>query len=198
MKDENGIPVGLYGKNAEVYHSDVSWGKICNKVTFLRAKITPTVGGDTWYADATTAYDDLDENWKKRIQGLQAHYTYLKFRPWVPGVEDKSEVFADIAEGSIHPVVAIHRLTKKKMIFANEGHTDYIVGVSKEESDEILDYLFKHVDSEKYRYIHRWKPFEAVLWDNRALHHRATDPPEEDRYLVRTTVIDDYEPVEEL
>lgn len=55
----------------------------------------------------------------------------------------------------------------KKNIFANRGHTASVNGVSKEESDEILQILFDQVNLPQYLYIHKWADEDAVLWDNR-------------------------------
>ena len=40
-------------------------------------------------------------------------------------------------------------------------------GVSKEESDEILGFLYNHIQLPQFRYIHKWLEYDAVLWDNR-------------------------------
>jgi taurine dioxygenase len=173
-------------------------GEYANKITLLCAKIVPSVGGETYYANSTAAYEDLSDEWKARLKGLKGHFTYLKYRPWVPEMDEESKDFNELRQGTIHPLVRTHILTKNKVIFASEGHTDYVVGVSKEESDEILNFLFKHVDDPKYRYVHYWEKGDAVLWDNRSLQHRATEAPPEDRYLVRTTIIDEYQAVEDL
>jgi hypothetical protein len=68
--------------------------------------------------------------------------------------------------------------------------------MSLEESQELLDYLFTHTSQSKYQYIHYWEDNDAVLWDNRAVHHRATSAPNTPRKLVRTTVMGEFPPQE--
>ena len=39
--------------------------------------------------------------------------------------------------------------------------------MTDEESEEVLNYLYNQVDDRKYLYIHKWKEYDALLWDNR-------------------------------
>ena len=55
----------------------------------------------------------------------------------------------------------------KKNIYANVGHTRAVFNVTNEESEEILGYLFNQVNNTKYLYIHKWREYDALLWDNR-------------------------------
>lgn len=38
--------------------------------------------------------------------------------------------------------------------------------MTNEESEEILGYLFNQVNDTKYLYIHKWREYDALLWDN--------------------------------
>jgi alpha-ketoglutarate-dependent taurine dioxygenase len=91
-----------------------------------------------------------------------------------------------------------HPVTGKKNIYANRAHTVTVSGVSAEESEEILTALFSAVSQPAVRYEHRWRAGDALLWDNRALQHRATPAPAQPRRLVRTTVSNDDAPRENI
>ena len=43
-----------------------------------------------------------------------------------------------------HPVVRTHPETGKKILFVNWTYTQRIIGLDKEESDEILNKIFEH------------------------------------------------------
>ena len=91
-----------------------------------------------------------------------------------------------------------HPVTGKKNIYANRAHTVLVSGVSAEESEELLAGLFAAVSQPALRYEHRWRAGDALLWDNRALQHRATPAPAQPRRLVRTTVSNEDPPRENI
>lgn len=117
----------------------------------------------------------------------------MKFRDRIPGTTDEEHEY--LKQGADHPIISTHPETGKKNIFANPGHCASVNGKTPEESKELLDYLFNHLANPKYLYSHQWKENDAVLWDNRAVQHRAT-PCAYARKLVRTTVIGDDVPRE--
>lgn len=188
--------IGLNGEHVENFHTDLSWSEMPNLVTLLRSEVRPSVGGDTHYADTVTAYEELPAAWKERVAGRTTHNSYLKFRESVPGTTE--EVHAYLLKGHNHPLVSTHPVTGKKNIFANPGHTESVNDVTKEESEEILSFIFAHVQQDRFRYIHQWQDGDAVLWDNRAVQHKATPAPAQPRKLVRTTVVNSDVPREQL
>jgi len=191
----NGAPTGLSGEHVENYHSDLSWNDLPTKITFLKGEILPENEGHTYFADSTRAYDALSDAMQERLRGVDAHYSYMKFRDTIPGVSP--EAFAHIKAGSTHPLIATHPTTGNKSIYANIAHTIYVKGVSAEESTEILEVLFEIVNRPEYIYVHKWSKGDMVMWDNRATQHKATPCPSA-RKLIRTTVKNDHPPVYEL
>ena len=58
------------------------------------------------------------------------------------------------------------------------------------ESQDLLDEIYEYIDNESHVYSHIWKPYDLIMWDNRAVLHRATPIKGkiEKRLMVRTTV----------
>ena len=66
---------------------------------------------------------------------------------------------------------------------------DHIVGVSADESRELLDELLAWTTQSRFCYTHDWTVGDAVLWDNTAVLHRALPyDPSSDRMLRRTHI----------
>ncbi len=59
------------------------------------------------------------------------------------------------------------------------------------ESAELLGYLFKHQQQEKYFYAHAWAQGDVLMWDNVGTVHKAVADyrPDEPRYMRRVQVM---------
>ncbi len=196
IRNSSGGVTGLNGDHVENFHTDLSWYHLPTKVTFLKSEILPLVGGDTHYVDTTAAYQSLSDDFKGIVRGLKGHFSYLKFRDEVPGITSADKVYLD--NGQDHPLITCHPETGAKNIYANPAHTVSVIGKSMAESQEILDHLFRVIENPEFRYVHKWSDSDAVLWDNRAMQHKATPAPNTPRRLVRTTVSNDEVPKEEV
>jgi hypothetical protein len=76
----------------------------------------------------------------------------------------------------VHPVVRIHPETGRKGLFVNQNFTKWIFGVSRIESESLLDLLHRHCTQvPEFAVRHAWQPGDVAFWDNRATLHYATD-----------------------
>jgi taurine dioxygenase len=67
--------------------------------------------------------------------------------------------------------------------------TESIVGLSSQESDDLLNMLFNHQENKKFMYEHIWSIGDLLIWDNRCvLHARTNFDASELRKLRRITV----------
>ena len=73
----------------------------------------------------------------------------------------------------VHPVIATHPITGRKVVYVAEGMTKAILGFSETESRETIEFLWKHTVEDRFVYRHRWQVGDLVIWDNRATLHRA-------------------------
>ncbi|MFQ6330930.1 TauD/TfdA dioxygenase family protein [Nocardia sp. CWNU-33] len=154
------------------WHNDVTWHELPSFAAVLRAVEVPAVGGDTLWADMAAAYDLLPENIRARIDPLVAEHDWINsfgrfmpaetvdmLRPQFPAVE--------------HPVVRVIPETGRRVLFANSGFTQRIVGISEAESNELLTMLFRHVQRPEFQVRLRWQPNTVAMWDNRTCQHYA-------------------------
>lgn len=93
-----------------------------------------------------------------------------------------------------HRLVQIHEGSGRATLYVG-AHLHHIEGMDEKESVELRDMLNKHATQPKYMYTFEWEqPGDIVMWDNRALLHRAaggTFGGKFRRDLRRTTVHDD-------
>ena len=89
---------------------------------------------------------------------------------------------------AVHPVIAVHPVTGRKVIFVNVNYTERILGLEPAESDQILRMLYDHVKQPQFQCRFRWTPHAIAIWDNRALQHCAVADYTERRLMHRCLV----------
>jgi alpha-ketoglutarate-dependent taurine dioxygenase len=188
----NGEPIGLVDAG-KYWHSDLSYMAEPSLGSLLHAQVLPKDGGDTLFVNMHAAYDALPEPVKQRIASLSAEHSYLARNAYQNQLHPERPAL-DAAQAAsvppvIQPVVRVHPGNKRPALFVNEGFTTRIVGLERDESDALLQLLFRHSTGPRFIYRHRWQPHDLVFWDNRATMHLATGcPADQPRTLYRTTV----------
>jgi len=76
---------------------------------------------------------------------------------------------------ALHPVVRTHPENGRNGLFVNQQFTQTILGLSKNESNAILEMLYRHCQQPEYTCRFRWHPGSVAFWDNRATLHYALD-----------------------
>jgi len=100
--------------------------------------------------------------------------------------------YEDIYPPVTHPVVRVHPVTGRKVIFVNPQFTLHIKGMEPAESDHLLDFLYSRTLINEYQYRHRWQPEMVVFWDNRCVQHSAVhDYYPQRRLMERVTICGD-------
>ena len=194
--DEEGHPVminGDLGSYEVVWHSDNSYVEQPPAGSMLYARIIPTRGGETFFSNQYQAYDELSGDLKQAIAGRhQVHDASRNsagiLRPTVKLPTTPEEVL-----GPQHPLVRVHPVTGKKALYLGRRRdwpSNYIVGLSNSDSEQLLDALWAHATQPKYAWGHRdWRVGDLVLWDNRcAMHYRSEVDSTQVRLLYRTVI----------
>lgn len=155
----------------EDWHADVTCDGEPPMASMLHITEIPEIGcgGDTLFANMCLAYELLSAPMKSFLGGLAAVHDGAK--PWVGAYGYKpDQPFAKNA----HPVVVRHPETGQKLLYVNRGFTTHIEGLSRAESDAILELLYRHIEANPVITCRvRWTPNTLVLWDNRATQHHA-------------------------
>ena len=158
--------------NGEFWHSDVSCDSEPPLGTMLQLHILPESGGDTMFSNMNLAFEKLSDPLKHFLSNLKAVHEsehIYKGRYSDRGKKDNEINYPQ----STHPIVRTHPETNKKSIFVNRTFTTRIEGLSKIESDNILEFLFNHCESLEFQIRYKWNLNDLVFWDNRCAMHRA-------------------------
>jgi taurine dioxygenase len=185
--DETNAPFGT-----DVWHSDETFRAEPPMATVLCAKEVPAVGGDTMFVSMAAAYDGLSERMKDFISGLEAIHDLKPFRAVFGNSEEerkKLQQFELMYPPQVHPVVRIHPVSGRKVLFVNPQFTIAIKDMDERESRSLLDTLFYQALVPEYQFRHRWAPHTIAMWDNRSTQHYAVnDYYPQRRYMERVTI----------
>jgi alpha-ketoglutarate-dependent 2,4-dichlorophenoxyacetate dioxygenase len=185
----------LFSLGNQLWHSDSSFKPTPAKYSLLHARVLPSKDGNTEFADMRAAYDALDEEMKAEINDLVCEHSQIYSRG-VLGFD-----FTEEEQLKNPPVpqrlVRRHPGSGRRSIFLS-AHAGAIRGMPMPEARALLRDLTEHATQRKFVYAHQWRLGDLVMWDNRAMMHRARRyDPSEVRELHRTTVADDRPTLEQ-
>ena len=188
-----------------LWHTDTSYLQEPPKATVLYAVEVPEVGGDTLFADARAAWDDLSPGFQRLLGPLRGIFSpalvhgaggaYADSRART----DLGERYAVDAESAasevVHPLIRSHSETGRRSIYASLAHTLRIEGMTREESLPLLTQLAEHATRECYVTRLQWTPGTVAIWDNRCLFHFALNDYQGSRRHVRRVIVAGERPV---
>ena len=198
-RDGAGKPVGL-NDAGQGWHTDMSYSTDIALANVLHAKRVPVRDGrplgDTQFRNMHAAYDDLPAEVRERLECRVAVHDFEKFwdvmrlrpgslrGPLTPEQRAKKPPVPQ-------PIFRTHPITGRRVLYCNPGYAMRIEGLEREESDALLEFLFRHQAQERYLYSHAWTPGDVLMWDNIGTVHNAVADygAEEHRYILRAQVM---------
>lgn len=169
------------------WHADITFEPVPSDYAMLKIHTLPPTGGDTLWASGYEIYDRLSPAMQVFLEGLTATHDAKFFleeaerlgNPVRKGIRG-SPLNQGASLQAVHPVIRTNPVTGWKSVFVNKGFTRRINGVTKDESDMLLHYLFDLVTQNHDAQVRfRWNKNDLAIWDNRSNWHCATyDYPE--------------------
>jgi alpha-ketoglutarate-dependent 2,4-dichlorophenoxyacetate dioxygenase len=171
-----------------LWHSDSSFKAVSAKYSLLSARIVPSAGGNTEFADMRAAYDTLEPETKAEIEDLITEHSLLFSRGQLGFTDFTAEERAKFAPVR-HRLVRTNPATGRRSLFLS-SHIGGIVGWSVPEALAFVRDLTEHATQRQFVYAHSWRQHDLVMWDNRQTMHRARRYRDtgEVRDLRRTTL----------
>ena len=177
----------LNNKANRLWHHDSSFKPVPARASLLSARQIPSAGGNTEFAFMRGAFAALDAAEQQRLKQLAAWHDF----GWSRARVDAALV--SDAERAQHPpvrqAVVLQENPYGPALYLG-AHARSIDGMGDAESRALIESLMAHATEDRFIYSHRWSPHDLLIWDNRAVLHRATPfaSTTERRHMVRTTV----------
>jgi taurine dioxygenase len=170
--DAGGEPLGALGYSEAVWHTDMSYLPVPPIASMLLARKLPAWGGNTWAASMCAAYENLPAALKERIKTLNIKHdgTRDSGGNLRKGVQDDPNPMT--SKGHPHPAVIRDPGTGKPALFLGRRPRAYVMGLPLEQSEALLDELWKHAFKPENTYEHRWQVGDVLIWSNYSTMHK--------------------------
>jgi taurine dioxygenase len=186
----DGRPIGGLGNAEANWHSDMTYVEDPPPASVLLGVEIPAEGGDTWFADQCAALEALPGELRERIRGLAikhdaAHTSVGDLRAGFEPFDDPRD-----APGAVHPMILEHPETGRAALYLGRREWAYVPGLPLEESEALLDELWRHATPAAHVWRQVWRPGDVIVWDNRrVLHRRDGFDPDSRRLMKRCQVL---------
>lgn len=190
---EHTLAIDSRGGSADSWHTDITFLANYPKTTILRNIIAPEIGGDTVWANTTSAFENLPKELKILAENLRAvHsnvYDYAARGAKTKEALEKRKLFATAVEiETEHPLVRIHPQTGEKTLVLGHFFKKFS-GLNIDDSRRLFSIFQEHITQWENVVRWRWASGDVAIWDNQATQHRAiNDYGQELRVATRVTI----------
>ena len=185
----DGVPIGSLGAGEAQWHTDMSYLPQPPDASLLYALEVPPSGGDTWLCGMEAALAALPPRLRERIADLRIKHdgTYNSggyLRKGLAATDDPTR-----SVGTPHPIVCEHPVTKRPVLYLGRRRNAYVMGLALEESEALLDELWRYAALPENCYAHQWRVGDLLMWDNRSTMHRRDPFDASQRRIMHRTQI---------
>lgn len=183
---------GQFGprSNSELdWHSDRFYDPVV--AGLLNSVVIPKEGGDTSLANMYDALDALPPDLRAAIDGHSIKQDTVFDAEGRPGIRPGGQAIDDVvgSKGISLPIVQVHPRSGRSFLYLGNRLNAHVDGLSRADSEALLDRLYAHVNQPRFHYRHRWAPNELLMYDNRCcMHRRESFDPTAQRKLVAAVV----------
>lgn len=186
---ENGVAIGNLGAGESKWHTDMNYMTEPPTGSVLYGLKVPESGGDTGFLNMYAALETLPDDLRAEIQGKEIKHdaSTTSAGQLRAGAAEVTNVMS--SPGAVHPIIRTHPETGRQALYLGRRGNAYVVGLSVEASETLLDRLWEHVTQDVFTWHHRWQPGDVLVWDNRCtMHRRDGFDPKSRRVLHRTQI----------
>jgi taurine dioxygenase len=168
------------GSQELLWHSDNSYMEAPPMGSLLNAiKVPVNGGGHTRFCNQYLAYETLSDELKRAVEGKHILHDRSRNTSGKVRVTFQKATKRDEVIGPVHPIVRIHPMTRKRALYLGrryDGPSSYVVELSDEDSEALLDKLWTHATQEKFVWEQAdWQVGDLIMWDNQCVMHARTE-----------------------
>jgi alpha-ketoglutarate-dependent taurine dioxygenase len=165
-----------YEPGAFLWHIDDITEDMPHFGSIMTSRRLAPSGGQTEFANAAAAWEDLPEADKALIEDLRVVHSFEAAQLAVIPSPSYDVLSSWQAFGTrTQPMVWRHGSGRASLILGSTA--SHVVGMDPEESRALLDRLTAFATRDCYVYSHDWKVGDLLMWDNTTVLHRARPYP---------------------
>ena len=166
-------PNADYLKGAFFWHIDGTMAQMPILASIMSSRALSAPGtGDTEFCNTYAAWDDLPEDDKAAIEGLEVDHAMWRSQLYYNPEPSIAQLRAWQGLGVNRlPLVWKHRSGRKSLVLGCTALQ--VVGMDMSASEELLVRLRDWATQPQFVYRHTWKLGDMVIWDNTGTMHRA-------------------------
>ena len=155
-----------------LWHADSTFLPIPALVNILTARVVTATGGHTEFASTRAGWEAMPESMKSKVRdtGFWHHLAHSRSR--VSPELGKMEMFHKWPK-QLWRAVWANPVNGREALYV-ASHAYKVEGMSDEKGAELIDQLLDWVSQPQFVYSHKWTPNDVMIWDQRAVLHRAT------------------------
>ena len=181
--DENGKSLGVFSGTRCLWHSNESGCLYFSPLVVLYGH-KGMIGSSTGFCSSTDWYEKQSESFRSELDELIVHHDY---KPYSIGPDADEQHEAAMRRnftqfGGVDMPLVIKSPGGIKGIHFTEGTVTHFLGMSKKDSDALIEKLVKELYVEEYMW-HSWWPNDQgdfMLFDNTIVAHNRTLRPDVD------------------
>lgn len=162
----------LHLKANMLWHIDSTFLPVPALANILVARIVTQSGGETELASSRAAWADMPDDLASRIRGKRLWHRYSHSRAKISEELAALPMFHKWPDQS-WPAVLQNPVNGREALYI-ASHTFGVEGMDQGLSATLIDELASFVTQPAYVYRHKWQVGDVLIWDQRAVLHRAT------------------------
>ncbi|WP_254448984.1 TauD/TfdA family dioxygenase [Thalassococcus sp. S3] len=155
-----------------LWHSDSTFLPVPALTNILIARVVTETGGQTELASTRAAWSDMPETLKSRIRDRGFWHRYAHSRARISPELAKLDMFQKWPD-QLWRAVWTNPVTGQEALYI-ASHAFAVEGMDESEGTALIDQLMSFVTQRRYVFSHTWNVGDVLIWDQRAVLHRAT------------------------
>jgi alpha-ketoglutarate-dependent taurine dioxygenase len=154
-----------------LFHCDNMWARRFERILSLYGVLVEPPTAPTTFVSMGETWDQLPEELRARLEGLEARHGFEHKYPNRGGDEDVIDAYYGTSRSTVRPVIVCHPRTDRMLLYVSQQATIEILGLSAEENEALLAELFSYQYEPSHILEHNWRTGDLVVWDNIAIQH---------------------------
>jgi len=159
-------------KSNMLWHSDSTFMPHPALTNILIARVVTETGGQTELASTRAAWADMPEHLKSKVRDRGFWHHYAHSRAQISPELAKLPMFNKWPAQLWRTLWRNPRTGEDALYIASHAYA--VDGLSESEGSQLISELMEFVTGEEYVYSHTWNVGDVLIWDQRAVLHRAT------------------------